>query len=358
LLASAAVLITLKLANQRSEASKPVDPAPVVEPPSKPTFTRPDWIIADVPSSAYCHDMVNRLMCVGISSYRSNKDEGVTEATDAALEELASTVGLKISEPAFKDTVIPAYSEARNKALTALQAATVDRSSDAKAAAAYSTAAEVVRAARRRAVQVLQATGGAAVPAQRSDWYWEEYAKQPGPGTEFLVFVRFDVNLDAVRALVDKYAQTMQVLGSTALTAFPGLAWRLATFTGGAYLSKVGQPLASAGVSAPQLVVAVDGQPVVDVASFARRVEDSTHHEVKLSVVAGDAPPTVVSVKADHKSSTHDDAEHKDARPKRHKSSEQEHKDAAAPKQPEQQPEPNDPGKGAGSSGGSPAPEH
>ena len=35
-------------------------PTPVVTPPPKPAFTRPDWIMSDVPSSGYCHDMINR----------------------------------------------------------------------------------------------------------------------------------------------------------------------------------------------------------------------------------------------------------------------------------------------------------
>ena len=297
LAAAAGVLAFLKLSNRSSEAG-PRDPQLGVNPGPPPrTFTRPDWIISDVPSSAYCHDMINRLMCVGVSSYRPNKEAGAAEAQDAALEELASTVGLKISDPFFRDTVMPAYSSARSKALSALQLATQERSGDPKTIEAYNAAAEPVRASRHSVVEALQATAGAAVPAQRSDWYWEEYARETGEGTEFLVFVRYDVSLDAVRTLVDKYSATTQVLGSSAMTAFPCLGWKLDKFRGGAYLTKVGHPLSNAGVASQQLVVAVGDKKVIDAPSLAHDLEESSHGEVKLTVAAAGVPDRVVSVK-------------------------------------------------------------
>ena len=90
--------------------------------------------------------------------------------------------------------------------LATLQAVDVDRTSKD-----YAAANDVVRAARKRVVEILQASGGAAVPAQRSDWYWEEYAMEKGSGTEVLVFVRYDVSLDAVKALVEKFSTTSTV---------------------------------------------------------------------------------------------------------------------------------------------------
>jgi DNA-directed RNA polymerase subunit RPC12/RpoP len=298
LAAAAGVLAFLKLSNRSSEAGPRDNPQLGSNQISTPkTFTRPDWIISDVPSSGYCHDMINRLMCVGVSSYRPNKEQGAAEAQDAALEELASTVGLKISDPFFRDTVMPAYSSARSKALSALQLATQERSGDPKTIEAYNAAAEPVRASRHSVVEALQASAGAAVPAQRSDWYWEEYARETGEGTEFLVFVRYDVSLDAVRTLVDKYSATTQVLGSSAMTAFPCLGWKFDRFRGGAYLTKVGHPLSNAGVASQQLVVAVGDKKVVDAPSLAHDVEDSSHGEVKLTVAAAGVPDRVVSVK-------------------------------------------------------------
>jgi DNA-directed RNA polymerase subunit RPC12/RpoP len=267
--------------------------APPPAPPQQPAFTRPDWILSDVPSSAYCHEMINRLMCVGVSTYRPTRDDGVAEATDAVLEELVSTVGLKISEPFFRERVLPGYSTVRAKALSALQAADSDRTSKA-----YAEAADVVRKARRRVTELFQASGGAAVPSQRSDWYWEEYAGETGKANETLVFVRYDITLDATKALLERYSASTQVLGASVMTAFPGMAWQHADFAGGAMLTKVGRPLAGAGITAPSVVMAVGEQRVVDAAGFARRVEEWKQGagDLKLTVQAGDAPAREIEI--------------------------------------------------------------
>ena len=291
--------ITMKLRNQPDEpvasGGSGGSSAAVVAPTPHPTFTRPEWIISDVPASASCQDMSNRLMCVGVSSYTLDKDDGVVEATDAALEELVSSIGLKIADPLFKDTLMPAYSDVRAKALSALQAAELDRARDPRAAATYTAAAETVRKARKRVVDVLKASDGAAVPAQRSDWYWEEYTRETGKGTEFLVFVRFDVPTDAVKALVEKYSSTTPVLGGAVMTAFPSLAWEHALFAGGAMVTKPGPQLAGAGIAAQQIVTAVGGQRVTDATGLAKRAEAATD-DIKLTVETGDAPGQVVTV--------------------------------------------------------------
>lgn len=233
--------------------------------PAANQFQRPDWILADSPSSAFCHDMINRLMCVGVSSYRSTRSEGVDEANDAALEELANTIALKISNPAFKASSL-AYVESRNKALAALQSADVDR-----AGAPYASANSAVRKARHRVVELLQSTGGPAVPAQRTDWYWEEYSKEKGTGTEALVFVRYDVTNEVQQKLVENYSTQVSLPnGSSALTAFPSIAWRDAAFAGGALLASIGKPLAAAGIAPYELVTSVGAQVVVDAPSLAK----------------------------------------------------------------------------------------
>lgn len=278
---------------QSSQGTTVAPTAPVAATrPAGPTFERPNWIISDAPSSAYCHDMINRLMCVGVSSYRPTRDEAVAEANDAALEELVSAVGLKISEPLFRETVLAGYSDVRAKALSALQSAEL-----AQAGSAYTAAGEVVAKARKRVVEILHASGGAAVPSQRSDWYWEEYAAKKG-GTEVLVFVRYDVPLDAVKVLVDKYASSTQVLGSAAMTAFPGLAWQYPDFTGGAMLTKIGHSFAEAGLAVSNVVMAVGDQRVTDATGLARRIEESKQlPELKLTVKAADAPPRVIEIR-------------------------------------------------------------
>lgn len=287
----AATVITLW--RQRGEPAPAATTQTAVAPKPSPTFERPAWIMSDNPSSAYCHDMINRLMCIGVSSYRPTRDEAVAEASDAALDELVSAVGLKISDPFFRDTVMAGYAGPRAKALSALQATDLEQTNPT-----YTAAVDAVAKARRRVAEVLRASGGAAVPSQRSDWYWEEYAAKKG-GTEVLVFIRYDVPLDALKALVEKYSATTAILGSTATTAFPALAWQSANFTGGAILTKVGHPLSDAGIAGANVVMAVGDQRVSDATSLARRIEEWKQGtgELQLTVSAGDGPARVVDVK-------------------------------------------------------------
>lgn len=243
----------------------------IVAPRPVATVERPDWVVSDLPLSAFCHDLVNRLMCVGVSSYRGSRDEALVDANEAALDELLFTVGLKISDPFFRDTVIPMYSETRSKALAALQAADTARTGND-----YMQAAEVIRTSRKRVVQLLKASGGPAVPAQRSDWYWEEYASDKGSGsagTESLVFVRYDVSLDVLKALVERFGTTSTVLGSTVLTAFPALAWGDAGFPGGAMVVAPEGPLATAGIAAKDVISAAADKRVTSAAELAPAAE-------------------------------------------------------------------------------------
>ncbi|HEX2689911.1 MAG TPA: hypothetical protein VHN14_25000 [Kofleriaceae bacterium] len=293
LISGGLAVVAVGLWKQNSEPPALVNPQAAAIPPRPPSpaFERPAWIMSDVPSSAYCHDMINRLMCVGVSSYRPTRDEAVAEANDAALEELVSVIGLKISEPFFRENVIAGYSDVRAKALSALQA-DLDQTS-----AAYIAADDVVTKARKRVVEALRISGGPAVPAQRADWYWEEYAAKKG-GTEALVFVRYDVTLDAVKALVEKYSATTQVLGSSVMTAFPAVAWQYADFTGGVMLTKVGHPLADINLAPRDLVMAVADQRIGEMTNFARRLDEwkQGSEDLKLMVKTGDMPARAVEV--------------------------------------------------------------
>jgi hypothetical protein len=236
--------------------------------------------------------MINRLLCVGVSSYRPSREEAATEATDIALEELVNAVGLKISDPLFRETVMSGYSDVRSKALVALQAAELDRTS-----AAYLAADDVIGKGRKRVAELLRASGGAAVPAQRSDWYWEEYAAKKG-GSEYLVFVRYDITLDAVKALVEKYSATATVLDSTTMTAFPALGWEYPDFTGGVLVKKVGRVLTDAGLAPQDVIMAVGENRVADVATLTRRLDEWKRGTGNLKLtVKSDEPARVVEIK-------------------------------------------------------------
>jgi hypothetical protein len=259
--------------------------------PPTPTIQRPDWIMSDSPATAFCHDLVNRLMCVGASSFRATREEGAAEAADTALEELANAIGLKVNNPYFKDNVLAGYSEARSKALGALQSADLDRSTPE-----YASAIEVVRKARKRVADVLQLSGRPAVPTQRSDWYWEEYKKEKGQGTEVLVFVRFDISNDELKALVDKYSASQSILGGTAMTVFPSAAWQHPELAGGVVMAKVGKQMSVAGIAPDDVITSVGDQKVADASALARAVQDKKTGALKLTVQTADAAPRTVEV--------------------------------------------------------------
>jgi hypothetical protein len=302
LLVAVGVAITVMTLWKRDDTQPAivVDPTPVVQP--KPTFQRPDWIVSDLPSSAFCHDLINRLMCVGVSTYRPSRNEAVADAKDAALDELVHAIGLKISSSFFREKVLPSYSQVRAKALSSLQAVELDRTTKD-----YAAAEAVVREARRRVVESFRLSGGAAVPAQQTDWYWEAYALDKGSAheseagsaagpTEVLVFVRYDVPIDAVKALVEKYSTPTSVLGATVLTAFPALGWTHTDYSGGAMIVTAGRALAKSGIAPTHVVTAVEDQRVPDAASFATRLQESSG-KVSLTVKAGDEPTKVVEVR-------------------------------------------------------------
>ena len=233
-------------------------------------------------------------MCVGVSSYRPTRDEAVAEANDAALEELVSAIGLKISDPFFRDTVISSYSDVRSKALSALQATELDRGErrpppppatwSPRRASAWSRSS-TSRAAPRCRPSAPTGTG-------------KQYAAAKG-GTEVLVFVRYDVSLDAIKALVEKYSAATPIIGSTAMTAFPALAWQYPDFTGGVILTKVGRALADAGVASHDVIMSIGDQRVGDTTSFARRLEEwkQGSGDLALTVKSGGAPARVVQVR-------------------------------------------------------------
>lgn len=240
--------------------------------PKLPTAQRPAWIVSDAPLSGYCQDLTNRLMCVGVSGYRQTEEEGLIDANEAALDELLFAVGLRATDPFFKATVLPSYSEARAKALADLQLADTDRKSKK-----YTDSASQVRAARKRLVEILKSSGGAAVPAQRSDWYWEKYAaEEGGDKTETLVFVKYDVPVEQLKALVDTYTVPVPVVdGVTATTATPSLAWRSPDFTGGAMIATATGKAATSGLAPAQIVTTLGGTKVRSVTELVKNVQSA-----------------------------------------------------------------------------------
>lgn len=233
------------------------------------TFARPVWITSDTASSSFCTDNVNRLSCVGISSYNENREEARIEASNAAVDEMVNSIGLKIEDAAFKQKVRPLYDDRRAKALAELE-----NLRGKVGGAEYVKALDAVRAARKGVADALVETGGSAAPTQQAAWYWEEYNKTNGNGTEFLVFVRFDLSLAALKSLTDSYTEQVEVGGSKLVTVFPGLVWPTPAARSGALVLKASGALQKLGVRDGWVVTAVGGETVRTAAEAAERIRD------------------------------------------------------------------------------------
>ncbi len=231
---------------------------------------RPEWITSDTPSSSYCTDLTNRTVCVGVSSFQKTKVAAQEEATDAALEALVHAVGLKIDNRDFARLFRKKYGPARRNALAEL----AETRATGRDSAEYLQAITKVRTARQKASESLAQSGGAAVPTQQSDWYWEEYKRPADQGNEFLAYVRFDVSGDAVAALTRKYAKSVSGHGLTAVTSFPSMVWPVSDHRPGAMILEVKKgPLARFGLVAMDTIVAVNDEPVADAESLVERLD-------------------------------------------------------------------------------------
>ncbi|HWM87506.1 MAG TPA: hypothetical protein VNO33_16750 [Kofleriaceae bacterium] len=243
--------------------------------PSANIEPRPAWISSATPLSAYCSEYVDRLACIGVSSYLESRDAARLEALNAALEEMANTIGLKIKSKPFEEAVRPLVGSARSDGLRALENAR-----SAPAGDAYARAVEAVRTARQAAAESLPLTGGTAAPVQQADWYWEEYTRTGGKGSEFLVFVRFDLNPDRLKALINEYSSPVEVLGSEVVTVFPGMVWRFPDVKQGVLVLDARGRLRGFGVEDRDIVLTVNGQPVRNSADLASKLESDDRSAV------------------------------------------------------------------------------
>ena len=146
--------------------------------------------------------------------------------------------------------------------------------------------------------EALKRSGGAAVPGQPSGEHWEEYRALVGDGSKFLVFVKYDVSLDAIKALTERYATPAEALGARALTVFPSVAWRFPDVFEGAILVGLDQDVLRAmGLAEENIILSVRDRKVRDAQDFASKIDEeyATLKEhggnMKFVVKTGDGEP-------------------------------------------------------------------
>lgn len=276
-LIAAGVLVGVNWYQQRQAQTKLEKAIDGVRQTTDPSVTRPAWITSTTPTSSYCTDNVERLSCVGMSSYLASREAARVEATNAALEGLVNAVSLKIEGEMFDQRIRSRYEASRTAALQELENTRADPESDA-----YSRAIEIVRSSRKAVAESLIASGGSAAPAQQAAWYWEEYDEESGAGTEFLVWVRYDISVDALRALREEYSVPTDVQGSQVVTAFPALNWRYPDLGEGVVVVSAGGLLAERGVEDRWIITKVAGEPVHTSAELAEKL--SAKPDAKLTV--------------------------------------------------------------------------
>jgi hypothetical protein len=191
--------------------------------PSLPA--RPAWITSDTPFTGYCTDG-EPLRCVGVSLLRPSKELGRIDATEAALDALAAFAGERIQGGVFDDHVRPAYENVRQGLAVSLAALATKGDN-------IPVDDPIVRKladARHRAAEVLRADVGSILPVLATDWYWEEYANEPGAGSSYIVYIEYAFNEAQLATLIETYTSEDT---SRVVAAFPLLAFAFDDFKGG-----------------------------------------------------------------------------------------------------------------------------
>jgi S1-C subfamily serine protease len=165
--------------------------------------------------------------------------------------------------------VLPVFRDVRQLALGDLEDARTN-----PAGADWDRTAGIVRNAHRDVAAAIRRTGGAAVPAQIADWYWEEYESLDGQGTEFRAFVGYDLPPAAINALVQTYSQESELAGLKVVTTFPSIAWKFPEGAVGAMVVDVQKgPFAKWGLVPGDVFLAVGDDSIRDAQDFATKMK-------------------------------------------------------------------------------------
>lgn len=215
--------------------------APVAVPRGQPT-TRPAWAADIEPDTARCSASGGDLTCAAASRYLTSRDQGEGEAADIASEGLLE-VALLRGGPAVR-AQHALYSAARSAAL---------RSPDREATS-----------------RTRHAVASRAQLGHREGWYWEEFEKRDGQGTEFLVFVRFLASKEEIAALLADY-KTATVDGAEIVPIVPGIRWALDPGDDLAWFVHRPGALAKLGIRAGDVLLHDQRRRLIDLPSMIRR---------------------------------------------------------------------------------------
>ena len=231
---------------------------------------RPEWLTSDTRFSSYCIEDTSGVACVGVSSYADTQEDARVEAQEAALEAVIAEVGKKIDDDNWAQNVLAIYEQARRSKLEEF-----DKAATAQNVEKYDAAKREVREGRTATVESFKKTGGALVPTQPTDEYWEEYASVASKSSKFLVFVEYRVQPAQIERLIEKYSKADEARGATVVTVFPAVAWRHPDVTEGAVLVKPPQgDMKALGLAEKYIVTSIRDRVIKDAATFKKVAEE------------------------------------------------------------------------------------
>jgi anti-anti-sigma regulatory factor len=282
------------LAYQRVAA--PPAPAGLGAITARSAEARPAWITSTAPAAATCTEAGKGLACVGVSAIAARLDDAEDEAADAAFDAIANAIAVRITDPAWKQAVLPIYAAARDAKLAAF-----DRDPTS------TSARREVREARHLVAQALRATGGGAVPPAPTARYWEEHQTPDGKRT--LAFAQVTLGATELARLSEGYTQRASALGATVVGGFPLLSWRYPRLERGAVITALGKgPLQELGLAEQYIIVGIGGRDVGDAAAFGKLageeyaglVEHGGTLRVKVAAEGGAPREFAAAIKAAH----------------------------------------------------------
>jgi hypothetical protein len=155
----------------------------------------PTWASGLQPNTARCSESDGDLTCAASSS-DSTRDDAEDEAADRAVEALLEQALARGDDALRAQREL--YRPFRERALASLD--------------------------REWAHRALHAVASHVRLGHRDTWYWEEYEKLDGSGTEFLVFVRFSASAHEIDDLLAGYAPAT-IEGAELAPIVPGIRW-------------------------------------------------------------------------------------------------------------------------------------
>jgi len=197
--------------------------------------------------------------CTASSYPAATADDADAEALDAVFDSLVGDIGSRISDSAWKQYVLAAFAPARASRLAA--------------AGDDPSLRRDVRETRRTVATRLRDAMAQVTPKPIATRTLDTYVDRTSTGVVAYVQVALPRTDEDVLADQLRYART--ALGATAVTGYPSLAWGVKRYDSGAMLVAVEPgPLADLGAKPGDLVVAIDGRPILGANDFAPSAED------------------------------------------------------------------------------------